>query len=549
MISKPDDLPSDLVSALAALRTEREARRQAEALAASARAKLSDNEALIAHLELWIEKLKRELYGQRSERTARLIEQLELELEELVTTASEDELAAQAAAAKTQTVRSFTRKRPLRQPWPDDIERERVVIEAPTTCACCGGSRLAKIGEDVTKTLEEIPRRFKLIETVREKFTCRDCEKISQPPAPFHTTPRGFIGSQLLATILFDKFGMHTPLNRQSVRFKCEGIDLPLSTLADQVGHGTLAVMPLFHLIERHVLAAERLHGDDTTIRILAKGKCTTGRIWTYVRDDRSFAGPAPPAAAYYASSDRRGAHPQKHLAAFAGILQADCYNGFEPLFDPQKKVLPITPAFCFAHARRGFFELADIEKNAREIKGKPVSPIALEAVRRLDALFEIERAINGRGADERRAVRQEKSKPLLEDMHAWLLRERETLSRSSEVLKPINYMLRRWDDFARFLDDGRICLTNNCAERALRGIALGRRNWTFAGSQRGADRAAIMLTMITTCRLNDVDPKAWLADILARIADLPASRLHELLPWEWKLLRQADKPARQQAA
>ena len=549
MISKPDDLPSDLVSALAALRTEREARRQAEALAASARAKLSDNEALIAHLELWIEKLKRELYGQRSERTARLIEQLELELEELVTTASEDELAAQAAAAKTQTVRSFTRKRPLRQPWPDDIERERVVIEAPTTCACCGGSRLAKIGEDVTKTLEEIPRRFKLIETVREKFTCRDCEKISQPPAPFHTTPRGFIGSQLLATILFDKFGMHTPLNRQSVRFKCEGIDLPLSTLADQVGHGTLAVMPLFHLIERHVLAAERLHGDDTTIRILAKGKCTTGRIWTYVRDDRSFAGPAPPAAAYYASSDRRGAHPQKHLAAFAGILQADCYNGFEPLFDPQKKVLPITPAFCFAHARRGFFELADIEKNAREIKGKPVSPIALEAVKRIDALFEIERTINGRGADERRAVRQEKSKPLLEDMHAWLLRERETLSRSSEVLKPINYMLRRWDDFARFLDDGRICLTNNCAERALRGIALGRRNWTFAGSQRGADRAAIMLTMITTCRLNDVDPKAWLADILARIADLPASRLHELLPWEWKLLRQADKPARQQAA
>jgi hypothetical protein len=354
----------------------------------------------------------------------------------------------------------------------------------------------------------------------------------------------------LLATILFDKFGMHIPLNRQSARFKCEGIDLPLSTLADQVGHGTFAVMPLFHLIERHVLAAERLHGDDTTIRILAKGKCTTGRIWTYVRDDRPFAGPAPPAAVYYASSDRRGEHPQKHLAAFAGILQADCYNGFEPLFDPQKKVLPITPAFCFAHARRGFFELADIEKNARDgKKGKPVSPIALEAVRRLDALFEIERAINGRGADERRAVRQEKSKPLLEDMHAWLLRERENLSRSSEVLKPMNYMLRRWDDFARFLDDGRICLTNNCAERALRGIALGRRNWTFAGSQRGADRAAIMLTMITTCRLNDVDPKAWLADVLARIADLPASRLHELLPWEWKLLRQADKPADQQAA
>lgn len=338
MISKPDDLPSDLVSALAALQAEREARLQAEAVAASARAELSANEALIAHLELRIEKLKRELYGQRSERTARLIEQLELELEELVTTASEDELAARTAAAKTQAVRAFTRKRPVRKPWPDDIERERVVIEAPTSCACCGGSRLAKLGEDVTETLEEIPRRFKLIETVREKFTCRDCEKISQPPAPFHATPRGFIGPQLLATILFDKFGMHIPLNRQSVRFKAERVDLPLSTLADQVGHGTFAVMPVFQLIERHVLSAERLHGDDTTIRILAKGKCTTGRIWTYVRDDRPYGGPAA-AAVYYASSDRRGEHPQEHLAAFAGILQADCYNGFEPLFDPQKKV------------------------------------------------------------------------------------------------------------------------------------------------------------------------------------------------------------------
>ncbi|MGY4171620.1 IS66 family transposase [Bradyrhizobium sp. USDA 4529] len=554
MTSKPDDLPSDLASAYLALLAEREMlqaeRDVAVADAASARAELSDNEALIAHLELRIEKLKRELHGQRSERSARLLEQLELELEELVTTASEDELAAQAAAAKTQNVRPFTRKRPVRKPWPDDIEHERVVVEAPTTCACCGGSRLAKVGEDVTKTLEEIPRRFKVIETVREKFTCRDCETISQAPAPFHATPRGFIGPQLLATILFDKFGMHIPLNRQSARFKSERIDLSLSTLADQVGHGTFAVMPLFHLIERHVLAAERLHGDDTTIRILAKGKCTTGRIWTYVRDDRPFAGPAPPAAVYYASGDRRGEHPQKHLAAFAGILQADCYNGFEPLFDPQNKTLPITPAYCFAHARRGFFELADIEKNAREgKKGKPVSPIALEAVKRLDALFEIERAINGCDADDRRAVRQEQSKPLLDDMHAWLLRERKTLSRSSEVLKPINYMLRRWEGFARFLDDGRICLTNNCAERALRGIALGRRNWTFAGSQRGANRAAIVLTMITTCRLNDVDPKAWLADVLTRIADLPTSRLHELLPWEWKLLRQAAEPSDQRAA
>ena len=433
----------------------------------------------------------------------------------------------------------------MRKPWPEDIERERVVIDPPATCACCGGSRLAKLGEDITETLEEIPRRFKVIETVREKFSCRDCEAISQPPAPFHATPRGFIGPHLLATILFDKFGMHSPLNRQSARFTCEGIALSTSTLADQVGFGTSALMPVFDLIEKHVFAAERLHGDDTTIPIRAKSKCTTGRIWSYVRDDQPFGGSTASAAVYYASSDRRGEHPQKHLAGYGGILQSDCYSGFEPISVAEQKAVPITFAFCHAHARRKFFELADIEKRARDRKrnGRPISPIALEAVKRFDALFEIERQINGLSAAERLAVRQEKSKPLFDDMHEWLKRERATLTRSSEVIGAIDYMLKRWDGFARFLEDGRICLTNNAAERALRGIALGRRNWTFAGSQRGADRAAVMLTLITTCRLNDVDPKAWLADVLARIADLPVARLHELLPWEWKRLRQAEKP------
>ncbi|QYA13657.1 IS66 family transposase [Rhizobium sp. AB2/73] len=541
MISKPVDLPADIVGAYLALRGEHEALQAKHAIAvaeaANAQAMLSDNEALIVALELKIEKLRRELRGQRSERTARLLDQLELQLEELVTAATEDEVAAQAASARTSSVRSFTRKRPVRKPWPDDIERERIVIEPPTTCTCCGGSRLSKLGEDVTETLEEIPRRFKVIETVREKFTCRDCEGISQAPAPFHATPRGFIGPHLLATILFDKFGMHSPLNRQSARFKCEGIDLSTSTLADQVGYATAALMPVFDLIEAHVFAAERLHGDDTTIPIQARDKCMTGRIWTYVCDDRPFGGTAPPAAIYYASSDRRGEHPQKHLARYGGILQSDCYNGFEPIVVAATKEVPITFAFCHAHARRKFFELADIQKSARDRKrkGKPISPIALEAVKRFDALFEIERQINGLSAEERLAVRQEKSKPLFDEMHGWLTKERATLSRSSEVIEPIDYMLKRWKGFALFLEDGRVCLTNNAAERALRGVALGRKNWTFAGSQRGADRAAVMLTAITTCRLNDVDPKAWLANILARIADHPVTRLHELLPWEWK--------------
>jgi len=287
------------------------------------------------------------------------------------------------------------------------------------------------------------------------------------------------------------------------------------------------------------------LHGDDTTIPILAKGQCITGRIWTYVCDDRPFGGHAPPAAVFYASSDRRGEHPQRHLAEFTGILQADCYNGFNPLFDRTKKQIPVTPAFCFAHARRKFFELADVSRSARRGKGaRPVSATALEAVKRIDALFAIERDINGRRAEERLAVRQEKSKPLLIELEAWLRQEQEGLSRSSPVIEPINYMLSRWVDFARYADDGRICMTNNAAERALRGVACGRKNWSFAGSDRGADRAAIMLTLITTARLNDIDPKAWLADVLARIAELPVSRLHELLPWEWKAIKAMEIPA-----
>lgn len=507
----PLSLPDDLADAHAALLAEREARLRAEAEATKAKAELSSIEALNAHLQLLIAKLERDKHGPSRERTQRLIDQMELQLEELVADATEDELASEASAAKTQAVRAFTRKRPVRKPWPEDIARERVVIEAPSACTHCGSERLSKLGEDITETLEEIPRRFKIVETVREKFTCRDCGCISQAPAPFHATPRGFLGANLLATIVFDKFSEHQPLNRQSRRFRSEGIELSTQTLADQVGYVSAAVKPVFDLIETHVFEAERLHGDDTTIPILAKGQCTTGRIWTYVCDDRPFGGPSPPAAVFYASSDRRGEHPQRHLAEFSGILQADGYNGFNPLFDRTRKQNPVTPAFCFAHARRKFFELADVSRSARRGKGlRPVSATALEAVRRIDALFAIERDINGMSAEDRLAVRQEKSKPLLDELEAWLRQERDGLSRSSPVIEPINYMLSRWEDFARYADDGRICMTNNAAERALRGVACGRKNWSFAGSDRGADRAAIMLTLITTARLNDIDPKAW---------------------------------------
>jgi hypothetical protein len=288
-------------------------------------------------------------------------------------------------------------------------------------------------------------------------------------------------------------------------------------------------------LIERHVLAAERLHGDDTTVPILAKGKTVTGRIWTYVRDDRPFGGHAPPAALYYASRDRKHEHPVQHLQAFTGILQADAYSGYNELYDPSRSQGAITAALCWAHARRQFFELADIAANARRgKKATAISPIALETVKRIDALFDIERGINGQSAEERLRVRREQSAPLVAALEAWLREQRLRLSRSSPVAEPIDYMLRRWDRFAKFLDDGRICLTNNAAERALRGFALGRKSWLFAGSERGADRAAFMATLITTAKLNDIDPQAWLADVLARIADHAIHRLDELLPWNW---------------
>ena len=538
MTDAADQLPGDLASAHAMIIAERAARREAEAVAARAQAVNSHSDALIARLRLEIEKLKREIHGSRSERKARLLEQMELQLEELEADASQDELAAEMAA-RSSTVRAFERKRPSRKPFPDHLPRERVVIAAPSNCPCCGSAKLARLGEDITETLEVIPRQWKVIQTVREKFSCRQCEKIAQPPAPFHVTPRGFAGPNLLAMILFEKFAQHQPLNRQSERYAREGIDLSLSTLADQVGACAAALKPLHALIEAHVLAAERLHGDDTTVPILARGKTDTGRIWTHVRDDRPFGGQSPPAALYYASRDRRQEHPERHLKSFTGILQADAYGGYNPLFKVERDPGPLTQALCWAHARRKFFVLADIAANAKRGKNAtPISPIAFEAVKRIDALFDIEREINGLAADERLERRQQESRLLVTELGAWLRTERARLSRSSPVAEPIDYMLKRWDGFTSFLSDGRICLTNNAAERALRGFALGRKAWLFAGSDRGADRAAFMATLITTAKLNDIDPQAWLADVLSRIADTPQNRLSELLPWNWRPTR-----------
>ena len=346
--------------------------------------------------------------------------------------------------------------------------------------------------------------------------------------------------------ILFEKYGQHQPLDRQSERHAQEGIDLDVSTIglcpiprsdvgradrADRVGAAAAAPAPLHALIAQHVLAAERLRGDGTTVPVLAKGKTITGRLWAYVRDDRPFAGPDPPAAPFHHARDRRGVHPEAHLASYGGILRADACSGSGGLYAATREGGAVTEALCWSHARRHFFELADLARPGRA----PPAPLALEAVRRIDAIFAHAREINGRSAELRLAGRREHAALLVAAFATWMRSERPRLSRHAPVARAMDCMLERWPACTRLLDDGRIRPSSNAAERSLRGVALGRKAWLFCGSDRGGERAAVMYGLIGTAKLDDVDPQAWLADGLERIADQPLRRLHELLPWNWQ--------------
>ena len=543
MLLDPAQLPDD-IAALKALLIAADKR------AVAAEARVTDLDGEIETLKLTIAKLRHDRFGNSSERTSVLMDQLELQLDELVARRAEetaaDEIAAAAAAAAqvpdgTAAQPPKVRNVPARRPLPANLARERVIVPAATTCPCCGGDKLRKLGEDVTETLERVPATWKVVQHVREKFSCRACEKIAQAPAPSHPIARGRAGPVLLAEILFNKYGAHLPLNRQSQIFAREGVDLDVSTMADWVGAAAATLMPLRDAIEKHAHAAERLHVDDTTVPVLAKGKCRTGRLWTHVRDDRPFGGKAATAAVFYYSPTREGEHAERQLAAYTGICQADAYSGFNGLFVEHRQVDgkpgPIVEAACWAHSRRKFFELARLRK----------MPIAIEAVTRIDALFDIEREINGQSPSQRLAARRERSKPLLDSFEAWLRSERRKLSPKGPLAKAIGYTFNHWQAFTRFLDDGRVCLSNNAAERSIRGIAVGRRNWTFCGSDTGGHRAAVMYTLIETAKLCDVDPKAWLADVLARIADHPMQRIGDLLPWKWQAAHESD--AAKQAA
>jgi transposase len=525
-MSIDDSLPTDLASAHALIMAQRQALSVAQARATAAESEAQSRALLIEKLKYTIRKLRHERFGQSSER-GELLDQLELQLADLEEDVAQAEAATQIATASEKIrVPSFERRKPARRPLPEHLPRERIVYPGPLSCPCCGGgSTLRKIGEDVTETLELIPRQWKVIQHVREKFSCRACEAITQPPAPSHPIARGRAGPKLLAHILFSKYGLHLPLNRQSAVYEREGIDLDVSTLADWVGASAATLMPLVQVIRAHVFSAERIHADDTTVPVLAKGKTRIGRLWTYVRDDRPFAGPDPPAAAFFYSRDRGGEHPEQHLASYAGLMQADAYAGFNRLYEAGRKPGPIIEAVCWAHARRKFFDLARLNK----------APIATEAVERIDVLFAIEREINGMMPSERVHVRNERSRPLVTALEIWLREQRTRVSKNSETGKAIAYSLKRWAALARFLDNGRLCMSNNAAERELRAVAVGRRNWTFAGSDEGGRRAAAIYTLIATAKLNDVDPQAWLADMLAHLPDHPAKRIHELLPWNWR--------------
>ncbi len=485
----PDALPSDLASAHATILAQREMLAEREAALSEAQKEAKIRALEIERLKLQLAKARRERFGQSSERGKLLVEQLELAIEDLEETQAEEETKAEIAAPEPAKA---PRRRAPRGPrkLPDNLPVERIVEPAPCVCGKCGGARLRKLGEVVSKTRECGPRRWKLIERVREKFACRDCEGVTEPPAPSHPIPRGFAGPSLLAMILVGKFGDHLPLNRQSAAFAREGIELDVSTLADWVGGCVAALDPILAELRRHVLAAERLHVDDTTVKVLAKTKTRTGRLWVYVRDDRPFGGQGPPAALYDYSPTRHGEHPRKILVAWSGVMQADAFSGYNALYAGDRKPAPVVEAACWAHGRRDFFDLAKLAK----------APIAAEIVRRIDELFAIERAINGKPPDVRRAVRQERSKPLVAALEGYMREQLDRLSSKNDTAKAIRYMLTRWPSFTRFLDDGRICLSNNAAERALRCVAVGRRNWTFAGSDEGGRRAAAVYSLIETC-------------------------------------------------
>ncbi len=478
---------------------------------AVARSELLVTTTLIEKLKLEIARLKRMQFGRSSEKNAERIEQLELIVEDLEVSQAQMGVAPlREIAAKTP---------PVRRPLPDHLPRETVRHEPEGGCPDCGGS-LRQIGEDVAEMLEYVPASFKVIRHVRPRLACACCERIVQVPAPIRPIDRGLPGPGLLAHVLVSKYADHLPLYRQAGIYARQGIELERSTLADWVGASAKLLEPLVRALRDHVLAAEKLHADDTPVPVLQPGRGTTktGRLWAYVRDDRPAGSTVPPAVWMRYTSDRKAVHPAEHLAGFNGTLQADGYAGFERLYETGR----ITEAACWAHVRRKFY---DIEQAT-------ASPIAKEALGRIGELYAIEAEIRGRPPDERRKHRLARASPLLEDLRSWLQATLGKLSAKGELAQAIRYALTRWAALARYADDGRVEIDNNAAERSIRDAALGRKNWLFAGSDTGGERAAAIYSLLGTAKLNGIDPERYLRAVLERIAAHPINRVDELLPW-----------------
>lgn len=475
---------------------------------------LASREAEIEQLKLLIAKLRRMQFGRKSERVERQIEQLQLRLDELEVSRAENAASAPAPAAVV------NRAKPARKPLPEHLPREtRKIPPKQTACPGCGGG-LKHLGEDVSEMLEWVPASFKVIRQVREKLACGRCDRIVQAEAPSRPIARGMAGPGLLAHVLVSKYCDHLPLYRQEEIYEREGVELDRATLADWVGSASGLLQPLVEALRRHVMSAEKLHADDTPVPVLAPGlgKTKLGRLWTYVRDDRPAGDATPPAVWFAYSPDRKGEHPQAHLSSFTGTLQADGYAGFEALYESGC----IREAACWAHVRRKFYDLR-LAHN---------SPVAAEALRRIGELYAIEADIRGWQPEERSRTRNERSRPLLASLKQWLEETLVKLSKKSETAVAVRYALGRWEALLRYVDDGRLEMDNNAAERALRVVALGRKNYLFAGSDRGGERAAAIYSLIGTAKLNGVDPETYLREVLSRIADHPVNRIEELLPW-----------------
>jgi transposase len=521
-VSRDSTLPTDIESLQSLVITQR-------AIIATTQATLLERDLLIGKMRMELARLKRMQFGRSSERLDQEIAQLELTLEELEASATLTEPAASAASPPPE------RAKPARRPLPANLPRETITHTPACSCPSCGGE-LRPAGEDVAEVLEYVPERFKVIRHVRPKFSCAACSTLVQSPAPSRPIARGLAGPGLLAHVLVSKYTDHLPLYRQSEIYAREGIDLDRSTLADWVGQCSALLRPLVNALSQHVLAGSKLHADDTPVPVLCPGRGTTkqGRLWAYVRDDRSAADQTPPAVWFAYSPDRKGKHPTQHLQPFRGTLQADGYAGFNGLYD--REVSPLIEAACWAHARRKFYDVHQATQ----------SPLAHEALQRIGELYGIEEAIRGKPPDQRRHVRQEQAGPKLEAFYRWCLATLKQISRKSELAKAIHYTLSRWSAFTGYREDGRLEIDNNAAERALRAVALGRKNYLFAGSDAGGERAAAIYSLVGSAKLNGLDPQAYLRHVLAIIADHPVNRIAELLPWN---VAAAQVPVEQQIA